>query len=388
MNAASPAVNSPAADAIVRFCASDPLFILLYRICRGSVFRVAVLAFFMHALCMVGIGFALSCLRESAGTEVLPVYHPGDLVMNLFCSLLLIPSIWTFYAWQPRGIISTFRELASNSVLADCPPKDGLEAFLESSVTRPAARRINLAIATVFMVISALVFFPCASSPDNPLLYGARWFWWRYTPLYFWALWLPLTLANLYMITWIIVRQVVAVRGLGLLFKSFRITPSFFHPDRCNGFACLGVYGVRSATLALLLGIFVALVITLPKFFGSQINLAIDTVLESVVYAIAVPFLFVLPLWSAHLALSESKAAMLESVAAQIRPLLSECAPDRIETSVSLVEALHKKYQLIDAEHCTWPVRLGTAKGLTVTALIPPLYTGIGLLVNWYFKSK
>jgi hypothetical protein len=244
------------------------------------------------------------------------------------------------------------------------------------------------AVAVVVLIL--LTTYPQYFRPSLGLspFFGFGTGWFLVNPLYFWILWVPLVLLMpTYIVVWLIIRQAVAVRSFWELFTFFELTPKPFYPDGCNGVAAVGNYAMRTASAIIFLGFWLLWMISFPRLFGAPLNLSYATVVAVTAYPLAIPALLIPPVWGAHLAMTKAKARALETVATGIRPLLSETKTGRMAVSMTLVEQLERRYELMDREYRTWPFKVPCLGRFSVLAAIPWLSTLASILSDMYLKT-
>lgn len=367
------------------FCMYDPIGRLLLRVSPKNVWPVVALASVLYGLVMIGGGSAISIIYSRQSIKFLSLLDSRELPIAIFAFLITAPVVWLFYTWQPRGISSTFHQLHRNDVIGD--PRN---VALMQGVFEPGKflGKLYFWLSLVIVAVGLLVWLSAVSFyPINPFSFGESAFWWMINPIYFWVIWIPLVFINLYMVAWIIFRQITATVAFNSLFKVFQIKPKLLHPDGCNGFAPIGDYAIRSALIAVFFGFWLFVFITYPLLFGQPINLKIDTMILFVVYVIAVPSLLLPPVISAHRAMVEAKNTALEDLAGQIRTLLLDTNMEEILSSKDLLLELELRYEIASKEYHTWPFRSLSIKSFGISAVIPIISTAISFLIDLYTRQ-
>jgi len=334
----------------------------------------------------LAVGLPITFFYERAGREFVSILDAGELPWSIFASLVGAPTLWTFYIWQPSGIIEMFRELSQNGVLVQKQRGISIDAFLQEQVRSPCNRVRNFATALVVTVISFLLWLPMGLPSGLESRYGVAHTWASINPVYYWLIWVPIVFVGPYMFAWLVIRQAITLRSLARVFDSFELRPKPFHPDRCNGLSSIGDYALRLASIAILFGLWVAVMVTGPVLAGRPITFDHITVLILMSYFVVVPVLLIPSVWSAHLAMSRAKAEALEAVAVQMRKVLSQTGTHMIATSGLQAEQLEKKYRLLDREHRNWPFRLPTLARFSLAAALPLFSTVASILLDAYFK--
>lgn len=370
-----------------QLCSWDPLAKLLVKSSHDTSWRLALIAFGTNALLGLALGVAISVVHQRAGHQFLSVFHVRELPWALFSELVVAPIIWVLYASQPRWILQVFQEVSQAGVIAETNQSITLEGFVQQNVSAPLNKNkayfflVALATGAAVVLIVRLTPYPY----DYPSFYGFSTGWWLLNPVYYWLIWVPLfVFIPGYAVAWLIVRQAVAIRSFGELCRAFGLVLKPFHPDQCNGLAAIGNYAMRSASGALLFGVWLLVFLGLPMVYGEPIDLRYPSLLLLTVYPVAVLALLIPPVWETHVAMGVAKAKELEGVASQIRQLLLESETEWISTSTALLEQFEKKYRLMDREYRTWPFNVPRLRGFGLTAAIPWLSALASILTRLY----
>ncbi len=364
-----------------RLCRRDPIARLLLAFSGESVGRVTLLALAVYAVLGLACGAAISTWYPSALGPFLSIFDARELAFALFTSLVIAPAAWSFYTWQPGAILGVLGQLSWNEVISQMDEGLSLETFVEQTMTKPCNRTWNLVLAIV-VTLTELMLWVRAQTPADPFFHGFPTTWFLVCPIYYRAVWLPLVFVNLYMLAWVIIRQTLATICFTRLFRAFEVTPKLLHPDRCNGLSAIGNFALRSALMAVLMGLFVSSAISLPVLWGGSPLLRADNIVMLGLYLVGVPTFLVAPTWEAHLAMSRAKARALEDVAIGIRGLLSRPGVDRSAESVEQIEHLERQYQLLDRSYRTWPFDLGALGRFAAIAVLPLLPTVVSFVLN------
>lgn len=365
-------------------CLRDPLGGLLLRLFPKGICQPFLFALMLYGLVMIGGGSVISLFFTQRGIRFLAIFDSRELPIAVFAYLVTAPLVWLFYTWQPRGISGVFQQLYQNDVIGEIR-----SASYAQTVSKPINsfnRGYNLVVSLAAVAISLVIWLNAVYSPGNPFYLGDTTLWFLLSPLYFWMFWIPLVFVNVYILSWIVIRQVFATVTYTRLFRAFEIKPKLFHPDGCNGLASIGDYAIRSALLAVFLGFWLFVFTTYPMLFGQPINLKTDTILLLVAYIIAVPSLLLPPVWEAHNAMVEFKNKTLEGLAVQIRTMLSETSTNKTLSSKDLLQELERRYELLSREYHTWPFRPVAIKSFGISAITPLVSTGISYLIDLYIK--
>jgi len=364
------------------FCRHDPLGKLFLKASPRNIWPIGAFAFVLYSSVMIGGGSVLSIIYKRAGVKFLSLFDSRELPVAIFAFLVTAPVIWLFYTWQPRGISEAFHQLYKNGVIGQ--PRDTQVQI--GFILRDFWDKRWFWLSLVIVIVGLFLWLYGVFYLYNPFSFGENMYWWMINPFYFWAIWIPLVFINLYMMVWVIFRQIAVTIAFTYVFRVFRVEPRLLHPDQCNGLAPVGDYAIRSASIAIFFGFWIFMFTTYPMLFGQPINLKIDTILLFAIYVIAVPSLLLPPVMEAHKAMVEAKNDLLKDLAEQIRGLLMETNPERVLISKDLLLELERRYELVRKEYRTWPFRPLSIKGFGVSAIMPILSMGISYLVDLYIR--
>lgn len=377
----------------------DPLGTVLVRFSDQDIWWVSVIAFLAYGVLCLGAGFGISVFYQRSGYQFVSMLDIRELPQAVFVYLVAAPVIWTLYAGQPRWILQVFEQLVQNGVIGEIDEETAVDTFIEEQLTAPLRKAWKSAIAGCValggLLLVVLTAYPTYYRPllGLPASFGFGTMWFLLNPVYFWVLWVPLVLfLPLYLVTWLVIRQVHAVWSFWRVFKVFELDPKLFHPDGCNGVGSVGDYAMRAASAAVFYGFWLLWMISFPRLFGEPIRLDYTTGVPLIVYAIAVPILLVPPVWGAFLAMRKAKSEALEAVGRQIRTvlsetdgaLLSETEAERVSVSLSLTEQLERKYRLIDRELSARPFNTKSLSRFSIAAIIPLLSAVASILADVY----
>jgi len=376
-------------------CNSDPLLKWLMRLPGGGSWRVTTLAVCVHAVFCLGGGSAVSFHYARLGHEFLSIFDLRELPLALFVYLVAAPAIWTLYEGQPRWILQTFSELSSNGVILRRRQTLSLEAYLRQTICRPLSSPWYFAIALVAGLTGVVMVASTAYPAHYRYFFGEPTIWFLLSRSYFWVLWVPAVLfVPVYMVAWLFIRQVFALRSLHSMYGNFRLMPVPFHPDRCNGVAAVGEYAMKTARAFVFFAGWVFIMTTFPMLFKIPMRLDATTLLPLIVYPIALPVLLLGPVWSTHRAMCHAKSRALEILAVQMRALLSrtdttvlvETPTERTLAPYAMIQTVSAQYRLLDKEYHTWPFHLPGITRLGLTATVTWLYYAVSVLMSLYSR--
>jgi hypothetical protein len=250
-----------------------------------------------------------------------------------------------------------------------------------------AMRYLNHPLPSVLFLVLTLPFIfyfwlHVTNAPD----FGHTRIWWFMNGWYFWLIWVPLVFVNLYIILWICLRQVVAVAGFSILFNNCQATPKPFNADKCNGFAPIGDYILRTAFLVVLAGLHLSFLILYPRLYNKPLAVSGSTIIMCVFYVVMVPVALILPAWTTHKAMIRAKHQTLNEVAVQIQQALCEASTEKLLATREILTALETRYNLLERELKEWPFRSISLFRYSISSLVPIINTLISFAIQGYSK--
>lgn len=368
------------------FYVADPLAHFLVKLTRGSVLKIALLSIIINGSLILILGIPISLYyAETLGSSFISLFDKREYPIALFGYLIYNPAIWTYYIWQPLRFKNVIEQLLHNGTIGKGKKK--LDIFLQEELSVKMNNRGNLFFPTLLTLLEILLFVyltifqtPYALTPFKLPT------WWIVNPFYYWVIWLPLNAILIYMVTWLVIRQIIIISSISKLSREFEIVPKPFHPDKCNGLGAIGDFTLQSTGLVVIFGIWLSYNIGYPLLFGGAPSYNSYTIPSLMLYLIAVPVLLIAPTWFVHKAMMKARADALEDVAIQIRSLLKNEKSKHSINFVTEIEQLEKKYRIIEREYRSWPFRPPSLFRFSFTALIPIISSALSLLFDFYLK--
>ena len=284
----------------------------------------------------------------------------------------IVPLLAVYYARQPRAIHAVFEGVAQRI------GQSTAAAEFAADAARPLGWRGWLWAAVLVASVQVVLFVLDLQRITTPI--------WLTVNAVMIASAQPLRFAAFYCLLLILVRQVLTLIGLNRFFARFAVEIAPLHPDRAGGLRVVGDYVLSGALLLALVGLTFGM--TLMRGQSNPEVLTPEFYAELVVYLAAIPVIFLLPLWTAHLRMQTAKEKLLMEVAEQFdqeyRTLLGNLRKNKLNLEdVSRVEAVQKVYQ-IAAGSPEWPFNAEILSKFGAAVLLPifaPL--GVDLLVNF-----
>lgn len=368
---------------------TDPLLELLDKLSHQKVWAYGLFALMLNGFGITIAGVFISIYYESIGEKIVSVFDPREGPFSVLNSFIMAPLVWMFYGWQSRGFKNAINKIVKNELLG----KSGRESnknFQEwandnfSKLNQPSLFWFSIIVAIIAMTI----WITQSLSPSNPYRFGGLWVWWMINPYYLWLIFIPIQSINVYMVTWILARQLIATFLLNDLFRDFSLNLKPFHPDKCNGVSSIGNFSITISYLLIVLGFWIALGISLPLFFGLPLALKGDTISMLIVYLVIVPIALVAPVWSTHTAMLEYKTNTLNHFAEQIQTILNDFDEKRVVSNVEYLKELQNRYHILMKELHTWPFAPLEIQGFAVSAIMPVVTTAISWAIDNFILKK
>ena len=289
---------------------------------------------------------------------------------------VLSPTFWAYYALSRTRIPKLFQDIELNDIIEDMA-SDDFERFV-NGIKRNFGLPIWPLLALVASgLVVALVYFvgwqrqppPFASLP-----------WHR-------RLSLAVMMVNGYVGALVVLREFVAVYWLRRIFCRFSIRVHPLHPDGAGGFGFIGMHYLGLSLFVVAIGVWLSLFhFILPIIQRRPIVIDSEIIVAWSLYLAGTPMSFFLPLWSAHVAMKQEKAALLQEISSQFdsdfesaRSTLHKSAKE-IESSLEKVKSLQEMLQLVNETYPTWPYNSRTLRRFSISATLP-IVTSLGSLV-------
>lgn len=197
---------------------------------------------------------------------------------------------------------------------------------------------------------------------------------------------IPLRFVAFYAVTHIAARQVITILAVNRLLNHYPEDAALFS-DREASLFVLGCYILSVGFILGVIGLFLGL--TLLRINLGLENWSVEFGLDVVSYFIAAPFLFLLPLWKAHILMSTARQKLLDEVNAKslgqyVASLgnmrtgkMSEEDVDRLE----LLDRFANKIKKLP----TWPINLTVVSRFSAAVLLPIITpVGIDIATNFF----
>lgn len=352
---------------------NDPLGKLFFKASKHIFWRTLIAAFLVYGFFIIGGGILISQAYEHTGAQFVSIKDYREMPIAILAYFVTAPLLWILYTEQPRWIVRVFHQLHYAG---------SIDETKTSSVDLIPKLNKFIFLIPFLAVVTGLLIWLNVLSPSNPFYYGQPAKWWQVNLVYFWAVWIPLTYINIYILIWIIIRQMVATIAFSRLFAQHKIKPRLFHPDECNGLAAIGDFSIYWSSVVVFFGFWLFVFISYPILFGQSINFNADTMTLLIIYVLSVPLILLLPVWKSHLEMSRAKTEALNELATQIETLMNIKTLNQLVDDKELLLELERRYIILKNEYHTWPFRPLAIKRLVTSSLAPVISTGITYVLD------
>jgi hypothetical protein len=161
------------------------------------------------------------------------------------------------------------------------------------------------------------------------------------------------------------------------------------HPDRSGGFSPLGNFSLRLSYLAAGLGLFLVCQIVVA-IIDRRIQQDHILMLASVLYLVAVPTFFYLPLHSTHKAMLAYRDNLIRDTSERylethqsIHSTNYTLEAKQLEEKLLILEALKKLQEEHERAYPVWPFNINIRFAVLANVLTPIIPTIIGLVIDF-----
>ncbi len=388
----------------------DPVLRIIIRVTHQKTSLIVLLAFAVYGGAYLGLGWWIS--SSSSVNDIVPIFDRRELIPIIINFFLISPIVWIYYTQESARIVHMFQKLSESGIFSPIQPSgQPIHEFLQRQIIafNTQKRYLYLLIALLITAIFLINYLIGDYSPQNTWRIEHRQWWHQVHPVYFIAVFLPLSFLNYYMSSWFFMRRIIAVTIINRALTTFKMTPHLSHPDQANGLSSVGRYVTRVAPLIAAYGLFVFDSFLYPTFWGKTINVTLDNIVIFAAYILLAPLVLYLPVQKLHQVMSKQRVERLEAVAKQIctltaaterditlpkqviLPLSQEnktITPPEFRELITTIDSLLHKYQLFEKEYRRWPFgKMEVGGYVFVTVVLPPILSfiqSIGQLISLY----
>lgn len=297
---------------------------------------------------------------------------------SLVIVLVVGPVLLGYYVWEPFSIQSLYDGLTQRV------QKGKYEGEQISRLTRPMGHFIWLWLALLAGLVEAIyIVYQHGNAAPN---------WQNVHPVVI-AVLVPLRFLSFYAVTFIITREIISIIAINRFLRIFPMEIAPLHPDKAGGLQVMGRYVLARGIIVGIAGLLFGM-----NLLRSRLGLGVlsgEFYVEMVIYAVATPTLFILPLWQAHRLMVNARQKIMLDVAQkfeqQYYTTLNHLQSNQIDHAhVGEIEALQKLYEIAEKAP-TWPLNVGIVSQFSAAILLPvflPMTIDfIGSLIQSFVKG-
>jgi len=288
---------------------------------------------------------------------------------TLIIVLVVMPILVGYYFWQMQSIQTLFNSLASQVT----------DKKLRQKASLPFAHLFGHPIwfwlsIVIGIVQSVYIFYVMSYDRTG----------WQ-SHLWITIALLPLRFMAFYALVYVIARQAITIISVNRLLDVYP-KDVVLQLDGNAGLFKLGRHTLSIGLIAGLVGLIFGL--TLLRIQQGLENYSAEFVLEIIIYLVASPTLFVLPLWKAHLLMERTRNELLLEIEREASAQYAACLGamrsgklvgedgERLEALERLVERTKRLP--------TWPLNIGIVSRFGAAVILPILVpVGLNLLTNF-----
>jgi len=258
--------------------------------------------------------------------------------------LVLMPLILGWYAWQPHAIMKVYEALLSRA-------SHQQDATINPAVTLFASHKspgLPWLVVTFSAAATAVLAFRLFTNSAPS---------WENANVALLALRLAIRFITFYTLLMFLVRQIQVSVSINRFFKRFRANMNPLHPDESGGLRVLGSYALNSAGLVMFVGILLSLQYLSAQWGNAP--LGPEFLVEVLIYLIAGPAVFFIPLMESHRQMLSARNKLLAEIAEEFETLYQEIK-NRLAKNEELadvlvqLEAVEDLYNVV-AKAPSWP---------------------------------
>ena len=369
----------PARKRVEEACGGDMLCQFLL---RWKIWQVTLLALLIYGVGVMGYGVLFTYWHRSSSTRFVGMDNPQEYILAFCVYCIYSPIVWSLYVWQPRLIADVFRQLEALPFVGSfIQMPTAIPPFSAASPLRKVLMNTLLGA----LMIGAIYIYRSAFAPNCPYnsqCAGRTPGWLELVPDFTNWIWLPLETLNVLFLFVILVRQVGVAYAFSRKFCTGALVLKPFDSDNCNGLAFVGTFTLASMAISLFIGLWLGFLTVYPAFYsGPPTNGPINWVYFTG-FSLALPFFFVLPVWSVHRAMRHARIRQLEPISQELDRLFAvqQNKPQQLRNT-NLLEYI-QLYQSLDTAYVTLPFQRSNALGFVITAILPLLLGLVSLIMQ------
>lgn len=268
------------------------------------------------------------------------------------------PILLGYYVWEPFSIQQLYDGVGERV------QKGRYDEAQISRLTRPMGRPGWFWLALLAGLFEATyIAIHNANVPSN---------WQNISPLMIATL-IPLRFLSFYAVTFIISREIINIISINRFLTIFPMEIAPLHPDKAGGLYVMGRYVLSRGLIIGMAGMLFGM--NLLRVQLGLGTLSAEFYIEMIVYTIATPSFFILPLWQAHRLMLKAREKIMREIAEkyedQYYQSLEHLKTGQLNNEhIGNIEALQKLYEIAEKAP-TWPLNMGIVSQFSAVVLVP-----------------
>jgi hypothetical protein len=346
---------------------------------------------FSAAFLLLVINFIVDLLLASLFGGLWPSSKSHGLVNEpiAFTSDLLVPSVLIgYYCWIQSAFPRIIYSLLNEQVIV---LNEKTRQIIKNASGYTNSKWVSVIIFS--LSLGSAFIFALSIPISNPSYVG----WVAVHPIIPWARSL-FNVLSIYTGGMLILDIVVLIRALTQIFNSQNIKVEFSHPDRAGGLGAIGRFAANLGYLIAVFGILVSVSLlsnTMPQGINSILSFVWVKVGGLVLYIIAAPIIFFIPLYSAHVAMLKFRDTFLLDLGKEIDQEYSKVQKLRGKLKAAELDDITKRIGSFRdlcsqaKEFPTWPFNAQNLRkflSLSSGAILPGLVKTTIDIISSFFK--
>ena len=268
------------------------------------------------------------------------------------------PVLLGYYVWEPFSIQRLYDEVGERV------QKGRYDEAQISRLTRPMGHPFWFWLALLAAVLEAIyISYQHGQSVTN----------WQNVNVVMIATLVPLRFVSFYAVTFILSREMINIVSINRFLRIFPMDIAPLHPDKAGGLYAMGRYVLSRGLIIGMAGLLFGMNLLRVRL-GLGV-LSAEFYIEMMVYTLATPTFFILPLWQAHRLMIKAREKILREVAQkyeeQYYMSLEHLRTGQLNNEhIGNIEALQKLYEIAEKAP-TWPLNMGIVSQFSAVVLVP-----------------
>lgn len=277
---------------------------------------------------------------------------------TLVIVLGVTPVLLGYYVWEPFSIQRLYDEVGQRV------QKGRYDDAQISRLTRPMGHFIWFWLALLAGLLEALyISYQHTHTATN----------WQNASVAMIIVLVPLRFLSFYAVSFILTREMINIISINRFLRIFPMDIAPLHPDKAGGLYAMGRYVLARGLIIGMAGLVFGMNLLRVRL-GLGV-LSAEFYIEMVIYTLATPTFFILPLLQAHRLMIKAREKILREVAQkyeeQYNMALQHLKTDQLNSDhMDNIEALQKLYEIAEKAP-TWPLNMGIVSQFSAVVLVP-----------------